>query len=437
MNLQPLPGFRDFFPADLALRSHIFATWRRVATRYGFEEYDGPPLEPLELYTAKSGDEIVGQLYNFIDKGERQVSLRPEMTPTLARMVAARANGLRKPIRWFAIPQLFRYERQQRGRLREHFQFNCDLIGEAGPLGDAELIALALDVLRAFGFTSDDVRVRLSDRRVLAALLTGGGIPASALPVAYAAVDKIERTSRADLSFQLNAAGFTGAQIEHVFAVATLRGRADVMAALAALPGGDAAGASLAGVLDALDAMGLGAYAELDLTIVRGLAYYTGTVFELFDAGRSLRAICGGGRYDSLLQSLGGVDLPAAGFGMGDVVLAELLKDRGLVPAPAYSLDAWIAAVTPEDQVHVLALAHELRDAGFRTGYSFNASGLGKQLKDADARGARTAIIIGPDDRARGEVQLKDLGAKTQQSVPRDAVVGALASTAYPVPTHG
>ena len=174
MNLQPLPGFRDFFPADLALRSHIFATWRRVASRYGFEEYDGPPLEPLELYTAKSGDEIVGQLYHFTDKGERQVSLRPEMTPTLARMVAARANGLRKPIRWFAIPQLFRYERQQRGRLREHFQFNCDLIGEAGPLGDAELIALALDVLRAFGFTSDDVRVRLSDRRVLSALLVGG-----------------------------------------------------------------------------------------------------------------------------------------------------------------------------------------------------------------------------------------------------------------------
>ena len=437
MNLQPLPGFRDFFPADLALRSHIFATWRRVASRYGFEEYDGPPLEPLELYTAKSGDEIVGQLYNFTDKGERQVSLRPEMTPTLARMVAARANGLRKPIRWFAIPQLFRYERQQRGRLREHFQFNCDLIGEAGPLGDAELVALALDVLRAFGFTADDVRVRLSDRRVLSALLMGGGLPEVALPAAYAAVDKMERTSRADLAFQLNAAGLTGAQIERVFTVAALRGRADVMAALAAIPGGEAAGASLAGVLDALDAMGLGAYADLDLTIVRGLAYYTGTVFELFDAGRSLRAICGGGRYDNLLQSLGGVDLPAAGFGMGDVVLAELLKDRGLVPAPGAALDAWIAAVTPDDQVHVLALAHELRDAGFRIGYSFNAAAIGKQLKEADARGARTAIIIGPDDRARGEVQLKHLGDKTQHSVPRGAVASALASTAHPVPTHG
>jgi len=436
MNLQPLPGFRDFFPAELALRSHIFATWRSVAVRYGFEEYDGPPLEPLELYTAKSGDEIVGQLYNFVDKGERPVALRPEMTPTLARMVAARANGLRKPIRWFAIPQLFRYERQQRGRLREHFQLNCDLIGEAGALGDAELIALAVDVLRAFGFTSDDVRVRLSDRRALAALLTGGGLPQDALAPAFLAIDKMERMSRAELAFQLNAAGLTGGQIERVFQVAALRGRAEVLGALAEVPEGEQVAASFEALLDALDAMGLGRFVEVDLTIVRGLAYYTGTVFELFDAGRSLRAICGGGRYDNLLHSLGGVDLPAAGFGMGDVVLGELLKDRGLVPAPRHALDTWVAAVTPDDQVHVLALAHELRDAGFRVGYSFNASAIGKQLKDADARGSRTAIIIGPDDRARGEVQLKDLTAKTQQSVPRDAVAAALAST-QPVATHG
>ena len=436
MNLQPLPGFRDFFPAEHALRSHIFATWRSVAARYGFEEYDGPPLEPLELYTAKSGDEIVGQLYNFTDKGDRAVTLRPEMTPTLARMVAARANGLRKPIRWFAIPQLFRYERQQRGRLREHFQLNCDLIGDAGALGDAELVALAVDVLRAFGLTSDDVRVRLSDRRVLSALLAGGGLPEAALPAAFQAIDKVERTSRADLSFQLNAAGLTGGQIEHVFAIAALRGRTEVLAALEHVPGGDRAGADFDQLLQALDAMGLGAFVEVDLTIVRGLAYYTGTVFELFDAGRSLRAICGGGRYDTLLQALGGVDLPAAGFGMGDVVLGELLKERGLVPQPAHALDAWVAAVTPEDQVHVLALAHELRDAGFRVGYSFHAAGIGRQLKDADARRARIAIIVGPDDRARGEVQLKDLAAKTQQAVPRDAVAAALAST-QPVASHG
>src|SRR5215212_8015500 len=197
MQTKALPGFREFYPADLALRAHIFRTWRTVAARYGFEEYDGPPLEPLDLYTAKSGEEIVGQLYSFTDKGGRQVAMRPEMTPTLARMVAARANGLKKPIRWFAIPQLFRYERQQRGRLREHFQLNCDLIGEPGPLGDAEIIALAIDVMRAFGLGAVDVRVRLSDRRVLRALLEALGIRGEQVPLAYQVLDKLGRSEYA------------------------------------------------------------------------------------------------------------------------------------------------------------------------------------------------------------------------------------------------
>src|SRR5215213_540023 len=217
MQTKALPGFREFYPADLALRTHIFRTWRAVATRYGFEEYDGPPLEPLELYTAKSGDEIVGQLYAFTDKGGREVSLRPEMTPTLARMVAARANGLKKPIRWFAIPQLFRYERQQRGRLREHFQLNCDLIGEPGPLGDAEIIALALDVMRALGLGSADVRARLSDRRVLRTLLLGAGVIEAQLGAAYQVVDKVERSGREALSAQLAEAGVAAPVSERVF----------------------------------------------------------------------------------------------------------------------------------------------------------------------------------------------------------------------------
>src|SRR5580765_2166875 len=223
MQTKALPGFRDFYPPDFALRAYIFQTWRAVAARYGFEEYDGPPLEPLELYTAKSGDEIVGQLYNFVDKGDRHVALRPEMTPTLARMVAARANGLKKPIRWFAIPQLFRYERQQRGRLREHFQLNCDLIGEPGPLGDAEIIGLAIDVMRAFGLTARDVRVRLSDRRVLAAVLAARGVPATALEAAYQAVDKIERIDRPALAEQLVSAGLAGPSVDGVFEAASLR----------------------------------------------------------------------------------------------------------------------------------------------------------------------------------------------------------------------
>ena len=426
MQAKALPGFREFYPADLALRTHIFRTWRTVATRYGFEEYDGPPLEPLELYTAKSGDEIVGQLYNFSDKGAREVALRPEMTPTLARMVAARANGLKKPIRWFAIPQLFRYERQQRGRLREHFQLNCDLIGEPGPLGDAEIIALAIDVMRAFGLGPADVRVRLSDRRVLSALLLGAGVTEAQLPAAYQAVDKIERADRAALGAQLSAAGVAGHAIERVFEVAALRGMPAVEAALARVPGGEAAGGSLRRVVDALGAMGLGAFVEVDLSIVRGLAYYTGTVFELFDAGRTLRAICGGGRYDGLLDALGGVDLPALGFGMGDVVLAELLRDRGLVPTDVSSIDVFLAAITEADLPHVLALAHELRDAGLRAEYALGPQAVGRQLKLADARNARLAVVIGPDDRARGEVMVKDLAGKSQQGVRRDEVVGRI-----------
>ncbi len=200
MQPKALPGFRDFYPNDLALRAHIFRVWREVAARYGFQEYDGPPLEPLDLYTAKSGDEIVGQLYNFTDKGERDVALRPEMTPTLARMVAARASDFRKPIRWFSIPQLFRYERQQRGRLREHFQLNCDLIGESGPLADAEIIALAIDVMRAFGLGPQDIRVRLSDRRLLSAILQQRGVPESGMSKAFEVIDKIERLRKEQIA---------------------------------------------------------------------------------------------------------------------------------------------------------------------------------------------------------------------------------------------
>jgi histidyl-tRNA synthetase len=426
MQTKALPGFRDFYPADLALRSHILGTWRAVAARYGFEEYDGPPLEPLELYTAKSGDEIVGQLYNFIDKGGREIALRPEMTPTLARMVAARANGLKKPIRWFAVPQLFRYERQQRGRLREHFQLNCDLIGEPGPLGDAEIIALAVDVMRAFGLGTGDVRVRVSDRRVLRALLAGVGVTEAQLPAAFQAVDKIERIDRPALAEQLAKAGLSDPAIEGVFAAAALRGMPAVEAALARVPGGPAAGEPLGRVVQALEAMGLGEFIEVDLTIVRGLAYYTGTVFELFDAGRTLRAICGGGRYDGLLQALGGVDLPALGFGMGDVVLGELLRERGLVPSGGSSIDVFLAGITEADLPFVLALAHELRDAGVRTEYALGAQAVGKQLKLADARNARFAVVIGPDDRARGEVMIKDLAGKGQDAVRREEVVRRL-----------
>jgi histidyl-tRNA synthetase len=435
MQSQALPGFRDFYPEDFALRAHIFETWRSVAARYGFQEYDGPPLEPLELYTAKSGDEIVGQLYNFQDKGDREVALRPEMTPTLARMVAARANGLKKPIRWFSIPQLFRYERQQRGRLREHFQLNCDLIGEPGPVGDAEIIALAIDVMRAFGLTERDVRVRISDRRVLTALIAGIGISEEWYPLAFAAIDRSEKSRPEEIArwiLEEKRAGLTREQIDQILAIPRIKGLPAVEDALRQVPQGDGVASALRDTLTALESMGLGEFIDVDLTIVRGLAYYTGTVFELFDAGKTLRAICGGGRYDNLLSSIGGVDLPALGFGMGDVVLGELLKDRGLVPTDLSSIDVFVAGIDATDAPHLLSISHELRDAGFRVEYALAPQALGKQLKLADARRARLAIVAGGDERARGEVMLKDLSAKSQRAIKRDALVSEVKQVLNP-----
>jgi histidyl-tRNA synthetase len=423
MSTQPLPGFRDFYPADFAFRAHIFDTWRAVARRYGFEEYDGPPLEPLELYTAKSGEEIVGQLYNFTDKGGREVSLRPEMTPTVARMVAARAGGMKKPIRWFSVAQFFRYERQQRGRLREFYQLNCDLIGEAGPLADAELIGLAVDLMRGFGLGPTDVRVRMSDRRLLTAVTAELGLNEAQTAALFQVLDKFGRTPEEVSRSKLAEAGIdTGGQ-ELILRLSRERTLAGIETLLGQSPRVQEALAPIRSVVGGLEGMGLGDFVDLDFTIVRGLAYYTGTVFELFDAGRSLRAIAGGGRFDGLLKLLGGVDLPAAGFAIGDVVLGELLKDRGLAPATPATVDVFVAGVTEADLPHVLAVTHQLRDAGVRVEYALRADGLGKQLKLADAREAALAVVIGPDDRARGEVQLKDLKGKGQRAVRATEVV--------------
>jgi histidyl-tRNA synthetase len=425
MKTKALPGFRDFYPADLALRSHIFATWRKVASRYGFEEYDGPPLEPLELYTTKSGEEIVGQLYNFSDKGSRAVALRPEMTPSLARMVAARAGELKKPIRWFSIPQLFRYERQQRGRLREHFQLNCDLIGEGGPLADAEIIALAIDCMRAFGLSARDVRVRVSDRRVLSAILRERGVPDSGMVKAFEFIDKAERFRPEEIEESAGQSqSFAPARVQDLLDVSRTRGWEQLERLLAGRPALREAAEGLLQTRSSLQAMGLEEFLDLDLGIVRGLAYYTGIVFELFDAGRTLRAICGGGRYDNLLRELGGVDLPALGFGMGDVVLGELLKEKGLASGEgAGAVDVFLAFITKDDIPHVLAVVHELRDRGVRVEYPLSPQTIGKQLKLADARNARIAVVVGPDERSRGEVIVRDLSSGTQETVPQAGLV--------------
>jgi len=405
MQGKALPGFRDFYPEDLSLRNHIFATWRSVAGRYGFEEYDGPPLESLEMYTKKSGEEIVQQLYSFRDKGDRDVALRPEMTPTLARMVAARAQALKKPIRWFSIPQLFRYERQQRGRLREHFQLNMDIIGESGPLADAELMAAAVDIMRALGLGPGDVQLRVSDRRLLKALLAARGVTDAQLPSAFAVIDRSERVPKNVLEEMLRESGFGSRESGAVFEVAALRGPAALKAA------GEAA-EPLGQAVQALEQMGLGEFVQVDLTIVRGLAYYTGIVWELFDAQKELRAIAGGGRYDGLLE------LPALGFGMGDVVLGELLKERGVVPKASIELGAFLIAVGGDDIPVVLELAHALREGGIAVEYGLRHTGVRKQLELAAARGAARAVIVGPDERAEGVAVVRDLRTGTEAKVP-------------------
>jgi histidyl-tRNA synthetase len=412
MQGQALPGFRDFYPDELALRNYIFATWRDVARRYGFQEYDGPPLEPLDLYTQKSGDEIVQQLYSFRDKGERDVALRPEMTPTLARMVGARAQALKKPIRWFSIPQLFRYERQQRGRLREHFQLNMDIIGEGGPAADAEVMAAALDVMRSFGLRPHDVRLRVSDRRIVTAQLAARyRVTDAEMPGVLGGLDKWDRNpgeAEALLRRALPANdGRVGAILEFM---SGLRERAGELR-----KSPDAA--SLNECVSRLDAMGLGEFVEVDFRIVRGLAYYTGTVFELFDAKSSLRAICGGGRYDHLLRQIAGIDLPCVGFGMGDVVLGELLAERELKFEASGQLDAFLIAVGGEDVSPVLKLAAELRGRGVAVEYALRDQPIRKQLELAAARGAPRAVIIGPDERKAKIAVVRDLKTGRQRKV--------------------
>ncbi|MBP7551393.1 MAG: histidine--tRNA ligase [Gemmatimonadaceae bacterium] len=392
-----LPGFRDFYPDELARRAHIFRAWRAVARKYAFVEYDGPPLEPLELYTKKSGDEIVGQLYNFVDKGGREVALRPEMTPTFARMVGARANALRKPVKWFSVPQLFRYERAQRGRLREHYQLNVDIVGESSELADAELLAVAIDIMRELGLTSADVRARVSDRRLLNGILLTLGVTEAQVPAVYGVVDKIARQPREVSAQKLADAGIAPALVERVLALASGTTFEQVKAEFGTAPAAQEHVERFARYREHLAGLGVGDWVDLDLSIVRGLAYYTGIVFELFDAKGELRAICGGGRYDNLLKALGGTDLPALGFGMGDVVLGELLQDRGLFPAVSEdAVDLQLVAgngAATAGFASALSLVTTLRGAGFSVAHGLNADRYMSQATRNQVDGAKKAGV--------------------------------------------
>ena len=389
-----LPGFRDFYPEQLAERAHIMGVWRDVARRFAFAEYDGPPLEPLELYTKKSGDEIVGQLYSFTDKGGREISLRPEMTPTLARMAAAKANALRKPIRWFSVPQLFRYERQQRGRLREHFQLNVDIIGEPDVTADAELLAVAIEIMHGCGLSSSDVRARVSDRRLLRAILATLGVGDDRSGAVFAVVDKLARQPRDVSRAKLHEAGLREDAIDILFDALGSTTLDDIERRFTDSADVQSVISQMRRYFACLEGLGVLEWVTIDLTIVRGLAYYTGIVFELFDATGELRAICGGGRYDTLLKSLGGVDLPALGFGMGDVVLGELLRDRGLLPQNAGGPQVWVAAESPEQGHDVRRAATALRRHGVSVEYALREQALMKQVKAAKSAGAEWVLTL-------------------------------------------
>lgn len=412
------PGTRDFYPAEMRRRNWLFDKMREISARFGYEEYDGPFLEPYELYAAKSGDALVAdEMYTLTDRGGRRLGVRPEMTPTLARMVAQRQSALRKPIKWFSIPSCWRYERTQKGRLREHFQWNVDLLGVEGPEAEAEAIAVVVTLLRELGLTERDIRVRIGSRAWLVAALADLGIVAQSSQMdVLRVIDRREKITPAGFAADLAEVGLSSEQ------VVELNTRLDTR---------DYAGfAPLCELMNLLGAYGLAAYCEFDPTIVRGLAYYTGTVYEVWDLKREFRAIAGGGRYDDLTVALGGARLPGAGIAMGDVVLSLLLEREGKLPDLAPALDAFVACYSADERDAGIRLAQTLRAAGLRVDRALKPASLREQLRQAEALGARMAVLLVPDELSRGAVIVRDLREGTQTVVALEGVAGMIARTA-------
>ncbi len=422
---QSLPGFREFYPEAFARRNHIFRLWRQTANVFGFAEYDAPVLEPLELYKTKSGDEIEAQLFNFTDKGGREVALRPEMTPTVCRMVGAKANALKRPIKWFSIAEYYRYERAQKGRERAFFQFNADLFAEAGTEAEIELIALLIQCLRAFGLTEQDFYVRLSDRNLWFYYLEALGLDDVRIRAVLSAVDKFEKAGDDAFAPYVQQFGpLEPALKARILAFLQIKTLADLAQTLAAVGSADLTArlADWRKLLGGLESMGLSSYIQVDLGVVRGLAYYTGFVFEAFDRKGELRAIAGGGRYNDLVAKLGGPDLPAIGFAIGDVTLGLLLEARGLMPSFVQACDVYCVIGGEAERRVAFADVNALRAAGFKTEYPLKEVGFGKQFKLAADSGAKLALIYGADELAKNVVKFRDLANRTEVDVPRDQV---------------
>ena len=426
-SFQTLPGFREFYPDAMARRNHLFRLWRQTATAFGFAEYDAPVLEPLDLYKTKSGNEIEAQLFSFTDKGGREVALRPEMTPTVCRLVGEKANSLKRPIKWFSIAEFYRYERMQKGRGRCFFQFNADIFGEPGIEAETELIALLTQCLCGFGLTAEDFFIRLSDRNLWFYFLEALGFDDARSRSLLTAVDRYEKLG--DDAFKEDAAQFGPLDEER-------RARILAFLAIRSLPALEASVASLSSariaarledwrrLLGNLEAMGLSRFVEVDLGVVRGLAYYTGFVFEAFDRKGELRALAGGGRYDDLVGKLGYAEMPAVGFAIGDMTFALLLEQRGLMPTLVQAPDIYVVIGGPAERRAAFGDIHALRSAGYRVEYPMRETAFGKQFKAAAESGARLALIYGTDELAKGVVKVRDLGERSEREVPVAQVLG-------------
>jgi histidyl-tRNA synthetase len=426
---QTLPGFREFYPDALTRRNHIFRLWRQNARAFGFEEYDAPVLEPLELYKTKSGDEIEQQLFSFTDKGGREVALRPEMTPTVCRLIGEKAATLKRPIKWFSIAEFYRYERAQKGRQRSFFQFNADIFGEPGPEAEIELIALLIQSFTAFGLTAEDFYVRLSDRNLWFFYLEALGLDEPRTRAMLSAIDKHEKLGDDAFKNYTETFGPLDAGLKaKVLVFLQIKTLAALEKTLASL-GGDKLAARLADwkkLLGGLEAMGLERFIGVDLGVVRGLAYYTGFVFEAFDRKGELRALAGGGRYDHLIGKLGYGELSAVGFAIGDVTTGILLDERGLMTKFVDAVDVYAVIGGEAERRAAFADIAALRTAGRSVEYPLKEVAFGKQFKLAADSGAKLALIYGGDELARGVVKLRDLTERSEREVPRAQVVAAV-----------
>ncbi len=426
MKIPPVKGTRDFYPPDMARRNWIIDGWKRVSVRNGFEEYDGPIFEYLKMFQIKSGDEIVEQLFSLTDRGGRELALRPEITPTLARMVNQQINSLPRPIKWFSVPRLCRAERPQRGRLREFFQWNVDIIGVDDVLADAEVIFCALDYLREVGLGAADIVVKISSREMLAALLLTIGIAESELEDLYAVLDKRSRLPGDTFEQMLAEKVPDENKRKKIFELMAVESIEQISDCLELNETARESVDELKHLFELLEVMGVADFCMFDISTVRGLAYYTGIVYEIYDRGGELRAIGGGGRYDNLLKQFGGPAIPATGFGIGDSVLAILLKEKGLFDKqlPSRKLDYFVACVDKVYRQAAVKLTMKLRSAGFAANFSYKAAKLSKQLKQASDQNAGRCVIIGSEiekdqlivkNMASGEQELINFGKFLQQ----------------------